>query len=103
MGLLDPKQFDPKELNPKQFEPKQFEPKQITVHVRWRLVIHRPGRRDAEELATALSCGTLRDAYLACPCLVERFIAYTDDDSGELLGEVVIGRQAFLPPSVAPV
>ena len=88
-------------------EPKQIEFSRLAIHDRYRVVIQQPSNDDARELAKALSVGNLADICVACSCDVERFAAYVNEESGEVLGEVVLGRwchrvAADTPSGAAP-
>lgn len=81
-------------------EPKVFDGSGITMHSRYRIVIQQPSCDDANILAATLANG-YREKGLGISCVVEHFVAYVKDETGEVLGEIVVGRAAYLVPDQA--
>lgn len=70
-------------------EPKEFQIRQygLTIHQRYRIVSHSSNSEDAIAKAEQIS-----EQYA---CDLESFVVYVNDETGEALGEIVLGRKLF--------
>lgn len=70
-------------------EPKDLElqNRDITIHQRYRVVVHQVDQEDAMAKAESISEG--------CACHVEMFVCYADNRTGESLGEIILGRKFY--------
>jgi hypothetical protein len=76
-------------MNAKFPEPKEVAYPTPTFHNRFRVVVQAADEKQAVRIANRIS--------EFCSCSVEQFIAFTDRDNEEVLGEAIIRRGNFLP------